>query len=397
MAMKNTVQTILLLLLSVCLKAQVVYKHEPLAHTFSIVARDSATGEIGVAVQSHWFSVGTSVSWAEAGVGVVATQSFTNKSFGIRGLSLLRSGLKAQQALDSLLATDEGRDVRQVAIVDKVGNVAAHTGKACIDYAGHIKGSGFSVQSNMMLTSKVPAAMSNAFKKSKGKPLAERLLMALEAAQSAGGDIRGKQSAAMIVVPGHSQNEPWNERLVDLRVDDNPAPLKELRRLYNVQLAYGHMNNGDLAVEKGDMAKAMQEYNAAMKMFPQNLEMKYWTGITLANNKQMDKALPLLKGGVCPRPKLERTHPSFAEGEFAHGKRSKLEKDFKLVKAKIISHSVKGFSPKNISLPCPANQAAERDLSSPSNALSSDQGPLPMTKNQRSNTSISKASRKAEK
>ncbi len=266
-----------------------------MAHTFSIVARDSATGEMGVAVQSHWFSVGTSVSWAEAGVGAVATQSFVNKSFGIRGLNLLRNGLTAQQTLDSLLATDEGRDVRQVAIVDTKGNVAVHTGKSCIDYAGHVKGNGFSVQSNMMLTNKVPQAMATAFENSKGKPLAERMLLALEAGQNAGGDIRGKQSAAIIVVPGKSNNQPWNERTVDLRVDDNPSPITELHRLYNVQVAYEHMNNGDLAVEKNDMNKAMQEYNAAMKMFPQNLEMQYWTAITLANNKQVEKALPLLK------------------------------------------------------------------------------------------------------
>ena len=293
--MNKLLQCFLLLIFSSPAFAQTYQKTEPLAHTFSIVARDSVTGELGVAVQSHWFSVGTSVSWAEAGVGAVATQSFTNKSFGIRGLNLLRSGLTAQQALDSLLATDEGREVRQVAIVDKNGNVAVHTGKNCIDYAGHRKGAGYSVQANMMLTNTVPQAMSAAFEKSKGKPLAQRLLLSLEAAQAAGGDIRGKQSAAMIVVPGRSNNQPWNERSVDLRVDDNPAPLTELRRLYNVQIAYEHMNNGDLAVEKGDMNGAMKEYNAAMKMFPQNLEMQYWTAITLANGKQVTKAIPVLK------------------------------------------------------------------------------------------------------
>lgn len=275
--------------------AQAYKSTEPFAHTFSIVARDTATGEMGVAVQSHWFSVGTSVSWAEAGVGAIATQSFTNKSFGIRGLNLIRSGLTAQKALDSLLKEDEGRDVRQVAIIDNKGNVAVHTGKNCIDYASHIKGNNFSVQSNMMLTDKVPAAMANAFEKSKGKALADRLITALEAGQKAGGDIRGKQSAAIIIVPGKSEGKPWDERLVDLRVDDSPEPIKELRRLYNVQIAYQHMNNGDLAVEKNDMATAMNEYNAAMKMFPQNLEMQYWTAITLANNKQVAKALPLLK------------------------------------------------------------------------------------------------------
>ncbi len=275
--------------------AQVYKSNEPFAHTFSIVARDPETGEMGVAVQSHWFSVGTSVSWAEAGVGAVATQSFTNKSFGIRGLNLLRSGLTAQQALDSLLKDDEGRDVRQVAIIDSKGNVATHTGKSCIDYASHIQGNNFSVQSNMMLTDKVPAAMADTFEKRKGRSLADRLIIALEAGQKAGGDIRGKQSAAIIIVPGKSQGKPWDERTIDLRVDDNPEPIKELRRLYNVQIAYQHMNNGDLAVEKNDMPTAMNEYNAAMKMFPQNLEMQYWTAITLANNKQVDKAIPILK------------------------------------------------------------------------------------------------------
>jgi uncharacterized Ntn-hydrolase superfamily protein len=266
-----------------------------LAHTFSIVARDSLTGEMGVAVQSHWFSVGTSVSWAEAGVGVVATQSFTNKSFGPRGLDLLRRGLTAQQALDVLLADDEGREVRQVAIIDTNGNVATHTGKNCIQYASHIKGSQFSVQSNMMLTDSVCQSMAAAYTRSAGKPLAERLLAALAAAQRAGGDIRGKQSAAIIIVPAHSTGKPWDERTVDLRVDDSKEPIKELQRLYNVHIAYQHMNNGDLAVEKNDMAKAMQEYNAAMQLMPDNLEMQYWTAITLANNHQLAKALPLLK------------------------------------------------------------------------------------------------------
>ncbi len=275
--------------------AQVFKKEEPLAHTFSIVARDTITGEMGVAVQSHWFSVGTVVSWAEAGVGAVATQSFANKSFGLRGLEMLRKGSTAQQTLDSLLKDDEAREVRQVAIVDNKGNIATHTGKNCIDYAGHIKGNNFSVQANMMLTDKVPSAMSDAFSKSSDKTLAERMLLALEAAENAGGDIRGQQSAAIIIVPGTSANKPWDEVLVDLRVDDHATPIQELRRLYNVHLAYEHMNKGDLAIETNDMAKAMQEYNAAMKLFPKNLEMQFWTAITLANNKQLDKALPMFK------------------------------------------------------------------------------------------------------
>jgi uncharacterized Ntn-hydrolase superfamily protein len=282
--------------------AQTFKSNEPLAHTYSIVARDPQTGELGVAVQSHWFSVGTAVSWAEAGVGAVATQSFTNKSFGIRGLDLLRKGLSAQQALDSLLSNDEGRDVRQVAIVDTMGRVATHTGRLCIESAGHLQGQGYSVQANMMLNGTVPSVMAKAFEESAGKPLPERLLLALEAAQKAGGDIRGQQSAALLIVPARSQNRPWEERSVDLRVDDDPKPLQELRRLYKVHTAYQHMNNGDLAVERSDMNTAMKEYSAAMKMLPGNQEMVYWTAVTLVNNGQLTRALPLFKKVFAKNP-----------------------------------------------------------------------------------------------
>lgn len=269
---------------------------EPLAHTFSIVARDEKTGDLAVGVQSHWFSVGTSVSWAEAGVGAIATQSFTNKSFGIRGLQLLKAGKTAQEALDELLRTDEGREVRQVAIVDANGNVAVHTGAKCIDFAGHRKGKQYSVQANMMLTNTVPDALAAAFEKNSALPLPERVLTALEAAQAAGGDIRGRQSAVLLVVRGKATGAPWDDNhLVDLRVDDAEQPLAELARLLRTHRAYEHMNNGDLATEKNDMATAMQDYGAAMKLFPDNLEMQYWTAIALANTKQVAKAAGMLK------------------------------------------------------------------------------------------------------
>jgi uncharacterized Ntn-hydrolase superfamily protein len=282
-------------LASYSLSAQVYSSKQPLVHTFSIVARDSATGEMAVGVQSHWFSVGTAVSWGEAGVGVVATQSFVDKSYGPKALALIKQGFTAQEALDSLKKADPGVDVRQVAVVDAKGNVASHTGKKCIQYASHITGANFSVQSNMMLGSLVCESMATAFRAAAGKPLAERVLLALEAAQKAGGDIRGMQSAAMIVVPGTPNGQPWNDKLVDLRVDDNTQPLKELRRLYTVHVAYQHMNNGDLAMEKNDMELAMKEYNAAMKMFPANLEMQYWTAIALANTNQPEKAIPIFR------------------------------------------------------------------------------------------------------
>jgi uncharacterized Ntn-hydrolase superfamily protein len=173
--------------------------------------------------------------------------------------------------------------------------VAAHTGKKCIQFANHITGDQFSVQSNMMLTDKVCNAMAEAFKAGSDQPIAERILAALNAAEGAGGDIRGKQSAALLVVPAKSKGEPWNERSTDLRIDDHETPLKELGRLLKVQQAYEHMNNGDLAVELNNMPKAMAEYGTAMKLQPENLEMQYWTAVTLANNKQVDKAIPMFK------------------------------------------------------------------------------------------------------
>lgn len=274
--------------------AQVYSSTDPLAHTFSIVARDPQTGDMAVAVQSHWFSVGTSVSWGEAGVGVVATQSFTNRSFGMRGLALLKSGKTAQETLDELLRTDEGRDVRQVAILDNQGRVATHTGQKCIDMAGHQQGKQFSVQANMMLNNTVPAAMAKAYEQNAKLPFAERVVAALNAAQAAGGDIRGRQSAALLVVRGKATAAPWEDRLIDLRVDDAAEPLRELGRLLSLHRAYEHMNAGDLAVEKNDVPGAIREYQAAEKLFPANLEMKYWHAISLANKQQVPAAMKLL-------------------------------------------------------------------------------------------------------
>lgn len=272
--------------------AQTFFGSEPFAHTYSIVARDPETGEMGVAVQSHWFSVGSIVAWGEAGVGVVATQSFVNPSFGPRGLDLLKKGMTAQEVVELLISTDEGREMRQLAIVDSKGNSYAFTGSKCISEAGHFVGNGYSVQANMMLNNTVWSAMSEAFENTKA-PLAERLVEALEAAQNEGGDIRGKQSACLLVVKGNATGNLWEDRLIDLRVEDHSDPVTEIKRLLNVYRAYEHMNKGDLAVEKNDMKLAMDEYNAAMKMFPENLEMKYWTAVTLANTGQIEKSLPV--------------------------------------------------------------------------------------------------------
>jgi uncharacterized Ntn-hydrolase superfamily protein len=263
-------------------------------HTFSIVAYDPKTGQLGVAVQSHWFSVGAIVPWAEAGVGAVATQSFVDPSYGKLGLDLMRAGRSAPDTLKALLAGDEGRDVRQVAMIDTRGQVAAHTGSKDIPSAGHIIGKNFSVQANLMLNDRVWPAMAQAFENTRGD-LAERMLAALDAAQAAGGDIRGRQSAALIVVTGKPTGRSWSDRIFDLRVDDSPEPLKELRRLVILQRAYNHMNAGDLAVEKKDNEGALREYSAAEKLVPDNAEMIYWHAVALVNMNRVDESLPLFR------------------------------------------------------------------------------------------------------
>lgn len=263
-------------------------------HTFSIVARDPNTGELGVAVQSHWFSVGPIVAWAEAGVGAVATQSFVDPSYGKNGLDMMRAGKSAPDTLKELLAKDEGREVRQVAMIDAQGRVEAWTGKNDIQAAGHIVGTNFSVQANLMLNDKVWPAMAQAFQNTKGD-LAERMLAALDAAQAAGGDIRGRQSAAIIVVSGKPTGQAWKDRTFDLRVDDSPEPLQELRRLVRLQRAYNHMNAGDLAVEKKDNEGALREYSAAEKLVPNNAEMIYWHAVALVNMGRVDDSLPLFR------------------------------------------------------------------------------------------------------
>src|SRR5512145_2375295 len=199
-------------------------------HTYSIVARDPATGDLGVAVQSHWFSVGSVVPWAESGVGAVATQSFVEPAYGPNGLALMKEGVEPAEALKRLLAKDEQRAVRQVAFVDAKGRTAAHTGEGCIPGAGHHVGTGYTTQANLMLTGEVPDAMARAYEAAKG-PLAERLLAALDAAQATGGDIRGKQSAAILVVRAAPSAKPWTDRLVDLRIEDHAEPIAEMRRL----------------------------------------------------------------------------------------------------------------------------------------------------------------------
>lgn len=264
--------------------------------TYSIVARDKDTGEIGVAVQSHWFSVGPIVPWAEAGVGAVATQSFVEPAYGPKGLNLMKAGRPAPEVLKELLAADDGREVRQVAMIDAHGRLSAFTGRKCIDAAGHLvdEAGQFSVQANLMDKDTVWPAMAKAYREAKGD-LAERLLAALDAAEREGGDIRGRQSAAIVVVKAKNSGKPWQDRVFDLRVEDHPRPLDELRRLVGLQRAYNHMNAGDLAMEKQDFAGAEREYEAAARLAPEIVELPFWHAVTLAGSGRVEESLPIFR------------------------------------------------------------------------------------------------------
>ncbi|MBS3738436.1 DUF1028 domain-containing protein [Mesohalobacter halotolerans] len=289
-----------LITLSICfmihfLHAQKQVYKDQFAHTFSIVAKDEKTGEMGVAVQSHWFSVGTVVTWAKSGVGAVATQSFVNPSYGPNGLQLMEEGLSADKALERLIRMDQGEAFRQVAFIDKNGNTAAHTGSMCVDYANHISHKNFSVQANMMLNDNVVPAMQYAFMKYDDLPLAERLVEVLKAAQKAGGDIRGKQSAALVVVGPEKAEHPWEDKLVDLRVDDHKTPIKELERLLKVKRGYDWMNKGDLAIEDNDIEAALDAYSKAEELLKGNIEVTYWKAVSLWNADEKEQAIPILK------------------------------------------------------------------------------------------------------
>lgn len=265
-----------------------------LAHTYSIVARDTLSGQIGVAVQSHWFSVGPLVAWAEAGVGAVATQSFVDVSYGPLGLEMMRAGKSTEEALRALLEADSNPELRQVAMIDASGGVAAHTGDACIREAGHIIGENYSVQANLMVSDEVWPEMARAFENTEGD-LAERMLAALEAAQESGGDIRGQQSAAILIVRQKATGRIWEDRLIDLRVEDHPQPVQELRRLVNLHRAYKHENKGDEYIAQDDLDGALREYTAAAALAPNNLELLFWQAVSLINVGRESEALPLFR------------------------------------------------------------------------------------------------------
>ena len=262
--------------------------------TYSIVARDADTGQLGVAVQSHWFSVGSVVTWAAPGIGAVATQSFVDPAYGPLGLELMRAGKSADEALTALLAADVHENVRQVGMVDANGMVANHTGANAIIEHCDDAGEQFTVQANLMWKPTVCDAMKSAYLSSEGD-LAERLMLALEAAEGEGGDIRGKQSAAILVVSGDRSLPAWGGRIIDLRVEDHDDPLTELRRLLTLARGYNLMTDGDDFVTEGDIDAAKGAYAAAEKLMPDNHEAIFWHAVTLADVGQFDEALPMFR------------------------------------------------------------------------------------------------------
>ncbi len=269
--------------------------------TYSIVARDPKTGDLGVAVQSHWFSVGAGVTWAESGVGAIATQSFVEPAYGPRGLALLGLGLDPATALAALTGADVDQARRQVALVDAGGRVAVHTGEQCIEAAGHATAEGVSCQANMMRSPRVWPAMLEAYQASDGD-LADRLMAALDAAEEEGGDLRGRQSAAMLIVKGAGSGQPWQDRMIDLRVDDAPDPLAELRRLLSLQRGYEHMDVAEQRQIAGDINGSLEEYQRARTLLAGNDEATFWAAVLMADAGRVEEARRLLAGIASREP-----------------------------------------------------------------------------------------------
>lgn len=249
--------------------------------TYSIVARDPKTGQFGVAVQTHQVGVGRVVPWAFPGYGAITTQSLANISFGPIGLSMLREGMSAQQTLSALLAGDPNQHRRQVALIDRQGNAAAHTGEGCIVHAGHFVGAGYSVQANMMTRDSVIPAMSYAYENST-EHLAGRLIAALRAAQAEDGDIRGSQSAALLVVSGDSETPAWKCDY-DVRVDEHAQPVEELARIVQIRRAQRIDTEGYALLEEGDLHGALEKWAKARALTPDQEELAYWQAVTLAD------------------------------------------------------------------------------------------------------------------
>jgi uncharacterized Ntn-hydrolase superfamily protein len=282
--------------------------------TYSIVARDPLTGRFGVAVQSHAYTVGPIVPWLEAGVGAVATQATVNVSFGPVAVEMLRNGWSADRVVAALVAGDERPETRQIGVVDTQGRAAAHTGAACILACGHVVGDGFTTQGNLLERDEVWQALAPAYEAAlaEEQPFAERLLRALEAAEAAGGDVRGSQSAAIVIVDAELRAAPWRGVSMDLRVEDNPDPVPELRRLVNLWEAQALLD------EEGDAARAgassAERYAEARRRAPDFWELAFWTALEMAERGEMEAAQREMASAMAADAHWRRTLEHMAAG-----------------------------------------------------------------------------------
>ena len=277
--------------------------------TYSIVAIDKESGEMGGAVQSHWFSVGSLVLWAEPGVGIVATQSFVRPEYGPEILKLFgTSSASPKFILESLLKKDSEQNVRQVGAVNVVGESVSFTGKDCVSYASSIEGDGYAIQANIMANPGVPEAMEKAYLSTEGS-LSDRLYAALSAAEALGGDLRGKQSAAMLVVPLKKVDNLLSSKIYDIRVDDSPNPLEELSRLMRIQKAYIFANEGDILSAEGRLDEALDAYNKASELYPENVELLFWGAVILSTDGKFDVAKPMFEKILNINPSLKEMIP----------------------------------------------------------------------------------------
>lgn len=274
--------------------------------TYSIVARDAKSGQLGVAVQSHYFSVGSVVTWARAGVGAVATQAMAEVSYGPLGLEMMAAGKTAEESLRSLLEKDRRKETRQVAMVDSEGRVAAHTGAECIPFAGNLSGDGYSCQGNIMRSERVWKEMGRAYERAMDLPLPERLISALEAGEKAGGDARGKQSSALLVVEGKRMKTAWEGRLVELRVEDHAEPIEELKRLLRYHRGYEWVDKGDRYLSSKKYREALDAYGKGLKMVPEVRELRYWVGVSMLKTKERSKGIAMLRKVFKEEPEWTR-------------------------------------------------------------------------------------------
>ena len=281
-------------ILTIFLVTTLVYAQERPVHTYSIVAIDKESGQMGGAVQSHWFSVGSLVLWANPGVGVVATQSFVRPEYGPELLNMFSRGVSPQFALNMLLKEDSEQNVRQIGAVDIKGRSVTFTGKDCIIYASGLQGEGYAIQANIMANPGVPEAMEKAYLSTEGS-LADKLYAALVAAENMGGDLRGKQSAAMLVVPLEKVDNLLSSKIYDIRVDDSSDPLSDLDRLMRIQKAYIFANEGDVLAAEGKLQEALDAYNKASELYPENVELLFWGAVILCTDNKFDIAKPMFE------------------------------------------------------------------------------------------------------